>query len=155
MGSKTRIVVLHMKEVIYTAIFIVLGIVLVLLLVFMFGPGRKTQDAEETALYNAGVYTSSIQLDGRTVDVQVVVDEDHINSVSLVNLDETVATMYPLLQDSMDSISQQIYESQSTDSISYTTDNQYTATILLDAVDAALDKAKVEAEESEDGASGQ
>lgn len=150
MSSKTRIIVLHMKEVIYTAIFIVLAIVLVLLLVFMFGSDRKNQDAQETAVYNAGVYTSSIQLEGQTLDVQVVVDEDHINSVSLVNLDETVATMYPLLQDSMDTISQQIYEDQSTENISYTVENQYTATILLDAVESALDKARVEENKTEE-----
>lgn len=150
MSSKTRIIVLHMKEVIYTAIFIVLAIVLVFLLVFMFGSDRKNQDAQETAVYNAGVYTSSIQLEGQTLDVQVVVDEDHINSVSLVNLDETVATMYPLLQDSMDTISQQIYKEQSTENISYTVENQYTATILLDAVESALDKARVEENETEE-----
>lgn len=150
MSSKTRIIVLHMKEVIYTAIFIVLAIVLIFLLVFMFGSDRKNQDAQETAIYNAGVYTSSIQLDGQTLDVQVVVDEDHINSVSLVNLDETIATMYPLLQDSMDTISQQIYEDQSMENISYTVENQYTATILLDAVESALDKARAEENETED-----
>ena len=38
MSSKTRIVVLHMKEIIYTAIFAVLAIVLILLLIFMFLP---------------------------------------------------------------------------------------------------------------------
>lgn len=137
-----------MKEVIYTAIFIVLAIALILLLVFMFGSDRNNQDAQETAVYNAGVYTSTVQLEGQTLDVQVVVDEDHINSVSLVNLDETVATMYPLLQDSMDTISQQIYEDQSTENISYTAENQYTTTILLDAVESALEKAR--AEESEE-----
>ena len=36
MSSKTRIWVFHMKELIYTAIFVVLGIVLLLLLIFMF-----------------------------------------------------------------------------------------------------------------------
>ena len=113
MSSKTKIVVLHMKEVIYTMIFIVLAIVLIGLLIFMFGPGKKNRQAEETAVYNPGVYTASIQLGGQTLDVQVAVDEDHINGVSLVNLDETVATMYPLLQSSMDSISQQICEDQS------------------------------------------
>ncbi|MCC8028773.1 MAG: hypothetical protein LIO75_03075 [Lachnospiraceae bacterium] len=148
MSSKTRIVVLHMKEVVYTAVFIVLAIVLILLLVFMFGPVRRNQDAEETSLYKAGVYTSSIQLEGQTLDVQVVVDEDHINSVSLVNLDETIATMYPLLQESMDTISQQIYEEQSTENISYTVENQYTTSVLLDAVERALDKARTDEEEA-------
>ena len=64
MSSKTKIVVLHMKEVIYTMIFIVLAIVLIGLLIFMFGPGKKNRQAEETAVYNPGVYTASIQLGG-------------------------------------------------------------------------------------------
>ena len=37
MSSKTKIVVLHMKEVIYTAIFLVLAILLIVLLFTMFG----------------------------------------------------------------------------------------------------------------------
>lgn len=148
MSSKTKIVVLHMKEVIYTAIFIVLAIVLILLLVYMFGPGKKEKVTDTENVYNAGVYTSSIQFEGRTLDVQVVVDKNHINSVSLVNLDESVATMYPLIQSSMDSISQQIYENQSVEGISYSEENQYTATMLLNAVEHALDKAKAEPEDN-------
>jgi uncharacterized protein with FMN-binding domain len=144
MGSKTKIVVLHMKEVIYTIIFVVLAIVLIFLLVYMFGPGKKDRETQETALYKAGVYTSSLQFEGQTLEMQVVVDEDHINSVSLVNLDDTIATMYPLVQSSMDDISQQIYEKQSIDDISYSEENQYTATMLLNAVQNALEKAKVE-----------
>ena len=96
MSGKTKIVVFRMKELIYTVLFIVLAIVLILLLVFMFGPGKDKKE-KQTAAYTAGVYTSSIQFQGKTIDVQVVVDEDHINSVSFVNLDETVATMYPLI----------------------------------------------------------
>ena len=41
MSSKTKIVVLHMKEIIYTAIFAVLVIILALLLLFMFSPEKK------------------------------------------------------------------------------------------------------------------
>lgn len=149
MSSKTKIVVLHMKEVIYTAIFIVLAIVLILLLVYMFGPGKKNGETEEAAAYKAGVYTSSLQFEGQTLDVQVVVDDNHINSVSLINLNDTVATMYPLVQSSMDSISQQIYEKQSIEGISYSEENQYTAAMLLNAVEKALDKAKIDAEESD------
>lgn len=147
MGSKTKIVVLHMKEVIYTIVFVILAIVLVLLLIFMFGPGKRNREVQETASYRPGVYTSSIQLDGQMLDVQVVVDENHINGISLVNLDETVETMYPLLQSSMDSLSEQICNSQSLDGITYTVENQYTTTILTDAVREALNLAKVKAGE--------
>ena len=40
MSSKTKIVVLRMKELIYTGIFVALGILLILLLVYMFAPKR-------------------------------------------------------------------------------------------------------------------
>lgn len=141
MSGKTKIVVFRMKELIYTAVFIILAVVLILLLVFMFRPGRD-KDGREAASYTAGVYTSSIQFQGQTIDVQVAVDENHINSVSFVNLDDTVATMYPLMQSSMDEISRQICEKQSLDHVTYTKENQYTAAMLLNAVGNALDKAK-------------
>ena len=82
MSSKTKIVVLHLKEVVYTAIFAVLGILLILLLIFMFLPDDKDKAAEETMKYTAGVYTSSIQLNDNAIDVEVVVDENHINSIT-------------------------------------------------------------------------
>ena len=41
MSSKTKIVVLHMKEIIYTVLFICLGILLVALLTFMFPPEKQ------------------------------------------------------------------------------------------------------------------
>lgn len=141
LSGKTKIVVFRMKELIYTVLFIVLAIVLILLLVFMFGPGKDKKE-KQTAAYTAGVYTSSIQFQGKTIDVQVVVDEDHINSVSFVNLDETVATMYPLMQVSMDDISKQICEKQTLSNVTYSDENQYTASLLLGAVDQALEKAR-------------
>lgn len=38
MSSKTKIVVLHMKEVIYTAVFIALALILGIVVFFMFEP---------------------------------------------------------------------------------------------------------------------
>lgn len=141
MSSKTKIVVLHLKELIYTAIFAVLGILLILLLVFMFLPDSKNKTTKETMKYTAGVYTSSIQLNDNAIDVEVMVDDNHINSISLVNLDETTAAMYPLMQPALDNLSQQIYEKQSLENISYEDDNQYTSMVLLNAIQTALDKA--------------
>lgn len=45
MSSKTRIVVLHMKEVIYTAIFLLLGLLMIVLLLIMFGPSKDKETA--------------------------------------------------------------------------------------------------------------
>lgn len=141
MSSKTKIVVLHLKEVVYTAIFAILGILLVILLIFMFLPDDKDKATKETMKYTAGVYTSSIQLNDNAIDVEVVVDDSHINSITLVNLDESTAAMYPLMQPTLDNITQQIYDKQSLDNISYGDDNQYTSMVLLNAIQSALDKA--------------
>ena len=53
MSSKTRIIVLHMKEIIYTAVFLALAVVLAVILFFMFGPGKAashTARARKTAV---------------------------------------------------------------------------------------------------------
>ena len=143
MSAKTKIVVLHMKEMIYTLVFAGLGILLILLLIFMFFPRQKDKTAE-TMKYVAGVYTSTIQFNDSTIDVQVSVDGNRINSVSLVNLDETVATMYPLMEPAVESLAEQIVSKQSTENISYTEENQYTSMVILNAVNDALEKAEAE-----------
>ena len=51
MSSKTKIVVLRMKEIIYTAIFIGLGILLLLLLLVMFRSGKNDTPASANAQY--------------------------------------------------------------------------------------------------------
>ena len=144
MSSKTKIVVLRMKEIIYTAIFVGLGILLITLFLIMFRPKKDTVPTSgEVATYVPGVYSSAITLNNQDVNVQVTVDADKITSVTLVPLSEVVTTMYPLMQSSMDNISEQICKTQSTDNISYSEENQYTATMLLNAVEDALDKAIV------------
>ncbi len=61
MSSKTKIVVLHMKEVIYTVVFVVLGILLILLLTFMFLPNDEKHTSKKQE-YMPGVYTSTVTL---------------------------------------------------------------------------------------------
>lgn len=144
MSSKTKIVVLHMKEVVYTGIFVALAIVLAVLLFLMFGKDKDANTASAQAVYHAGVYTSPITLNDNTFDVEVTVDENHINSISLVNLSETTTAMYPLMEPALDALSQQICDTQSTENITYSEENKYTSMLLLDAINDALDKAKAE-----------
>jgi uncharacterized protein with FMN-binding domain len=79
------------------------------------------------------------------LDVQVIVDENRINSISLVNLNETVTTMYPLVEPALEEVSDQIIKTQSVENISYQADNQYTTVMLLNAVENALEKAEIDA----------
>ncbi len=150
MSAKTKIVVLHMKEIIYTGIFIVLGILLIILLLVMFLPKKEkvNENTTETSaganLYTAGVYNSSLTLNGSPINIEVVVDNDNINSIRLVNLDESISVMYPLVEPSFDEIVSQIYHTQSLDGISYSDENKYTSMVLLDAIGTALEKARPE-----------
>jgi uncharacterized protein with FMN-binding domain len=136
-----------MKELIYTLVFAGLGILLVVLLLFMFFPREKEPESVETMRYVAGVYSSVVTLGNQTIDVQVIVDEERIHSVSFVNLEESVTTMYPLIEPALENIGTQVVEQQSTAEVTYNTDNQYTSVILLNAIEDALAKAAVSAEE--------
>ncbi|WP_342756974.1 hypothetical protein [Kineothrix sedimenti] len=145
MSSKTKIVVLHLKELIYTGIFAVLGILFIVLLIIMFLPKNKDNDSniiKPANSYMPGVYTTSLVLNDNIVDIEVTVDETNINSIRIVNLDEAVATMYPLIEPAFEDLVTQICKNQSLDGITYSDDNKYTSMVLLDAIKASLQKAE-------------
>ena len=141
MSSKTKIVVLHMKEIIYTAVFAAQAIILILLLVFMFLPKNKESKTNEEK-YMPGVYTSTVTLNNTALEVEVTVDETHINSIRFSNLDESVTTMFPLIQPTIEDIAEQVYDSQSLDNIQLSEDSPYTSQIIVNAIDEALKKAE-------------
>lgn len=157
MSAKTKIVVLHMKELIYTGIFAVLGILFVVLLIMMFLPDREeneetpsppdTENSGEAVttgsgtLYIPGIYTTELVLGGQTINVEVIASHDAITSIRLVNVDEAVTTMYPLLQPTLDSICEQVYANQSLEGITYTADSKYTSLVLLEAIKNSMEKA--------------
>lgn len=151
MSAKTKIVVLHMKELIYTGIFGLLGILFLILLIMMFlpreskGPGTEPEPdvATSAAVYIPGIYTTELVLGNQSLDVEVIVDESSITSIRLVNLNEAITTMYPLLEPALDSICSQIYTSQNPDSVTYTSDIKYTSLVLLEAIQSSLSKASV------------
>ena len=148
MSAKTKIVVLHMKEVIYTGIFAALGILLIVLLAMIFLPGKddradqNTAPASTTSLYIPGIYTTELILGGQNVDIEVIVENDSITSIRLVNLSEAVTTIYPLLQPTFDAVCSQVYEKQSLENISYSAESKYTSLVLLQAIGKSLEKAR-------------
>ncbi len=147
MSGKTKIVVLHTKEIIYTGLFAVLGIVLIILLIYMFQP--KNSDSDKKSAYVPGVYHSTMELGENTVDIEVVVDENRIHSIDMNYASESVATMYPLMEPALETLAVQICEKQSLEDITYSEENRYTSMLLLDTIEQALEKAKVpEAEDS-------
>ena len=160
MSSKTKIVVLHMKELLYTSLFAVLGIILVVLLFVLFLPGDSEttppsgtqtpvpessipESSDTTAsIYMPGIYNTELVLNDQSINVEVIVDSHKITSLQLVNLNEAIETMYPLLQPTFDSLTEQILEKQSVQDISYSQDSRYTSLVLLEAISKALEKAQ-------------
>lgn len=154
MSAKTKIVVLHMKELIYTGIFAVLGILFIVLLAMMFRTDGKKEnsktpspspEAAETSasLYIPGVYTTELVLGTQSIDVEVIVDKKSVTSIRMVNLNDAVTTMYPLLEPTFAAICEQVYEKQSLEGVTYSTDNKYTSLVLLEAIQNSMEKAKV------------
>ena len=141
MSSRTKIVVLHMKEIIYTIVFAILAILLVLLLVFMFAPKNNDTKTNEQK-YIPGIYTSTVTLNTTALEVEVTVDESHINSIRFSNLNDTITTMYPLIQPTIEDIAEQVYQTQSLENIEYNDDNPYTSQIIVNAIREALEKAE-------------
>lgn len=153
MSSKTRIVVLHMKEIIYTAVFIGLGVIFIILLLVMFIPNQSesNEDEEEnletsteTIHYIPGTYQSTVALSNQEFQVEVVVGEDKIDSITLTGMDETMETMFPLLEPATKEIESQVLKSQGTDQIEYEENSRRTQEIIVNAVEEALSQAREE-----------
>ena len=208
MSNNPHIVVFKLKELIYTGIFVVLGILLIVLFINMFKSDKKKPSAssgevnaanndvskresnsseltdsanatknqdtqgntdlanstnmssssetqntsdksnskntasDSETTYNPGVYASSLMLNNSSLEIEVCVDSHRINSISVKNMDEAITTMYPLMKNSVNDLSNQIINSQSLENITYTDDCKYTYMILLDAISTTLDKAR-------------
>ena len=142
--AKTKIVVIQTKELIYTAIFAGLGILLILLLIFMFLPSKSSEEETENtgSTYIPGIYTSQINLGDTTLNLELVVDDEQIKSVSLVNLEQSVTTMYPLVKPSLESIEKELVAGTSLDDIPLTDKSKYTESLLIEGIRTALDKAR-------------
>lgn len=142
MSSKTKIVVFKAKELIYTGIFVLLGILLILLLIFMFAPSKEPAESTETSSYAEGVYSSPLTLGENELELQVTVKNGKPQSVALKHLDKTIKTMYPLVEPSLNEINKQLPEVENIDDIQFDDQSQYTNTILMQTIKNALKKAQ-------------
>ncbi len=164
MRSNPKIIVLKTREIIYTLLLLFLAILLITCLVLMFsgklgksnvhnGVTSKSsqtaqssedsaQSASESKRFTAGIYTTPVTLGDSTVDVEVSVDQNHINAIRLVNLSEATAAAFPLVSPSLEHITSQILERQSLEDITCPQENKYTSQLLLSAIAQALERAQ-------------
>lgn len=155
MSAKTKIVVLHMKELVTTGIIALLGVFLIVMLILMLLPGDSSAETPggtsledpDASTYRPGIYTTELVLGSSSVEVEVIVDSEYITSLRLLSRSDAVATMYPLLEPTFDSLCEQIYENQSLEGITYSNSSKYTSLVLLEAIRSSLEKAKNESPE--------
>lgn len=155
MSAKTKIVVFHKKELIYTGIFVALGILFLIMMIIMFLPDKPDTPKEHDTTpvsagavgsYIPGIYTTELVLGNESVDVEVIVSQEAISSIRLNNVNENISTMYPLLAPALEKICDQVYETQSLENITYEPSSKYTSLVLLEAIRNSLDKASVKAQ---------
>lgn len=143
--SNPKIVVVQLKEIIYTVIFAALGILLIVLLITMFLNKDKGPDVSSAeALYTPGKYSAALILNNNALNLEVVVDKNHINSVEIINIDEATSTMFPLVVPSLEMLTEQLYDGVAVENVKLSEDGQYTQTVMLDTIKIALEKAKIE-----------
>ena len=148
MSAKTKIIVLHAKELVTAGILAAVGLFLILLLTCLFLPGKdkKTSDpalATPAPKYRPGVYVSSLRLGDKSIEVETILEKDRIASVRLVNLEEAITTAYPLLAPTMESICAQVCENQSLENVKTESGARYTSLALLSAIQKCLDQGAI------------
>lgn len=152
--SKTRIVVFKLKELLLTAALVVLGVVILLTVIALVSLDKETTPgtgspstadgtSSVSALYYPGVYTTTMKMNDTTIHLELVCDENHINSVRLINLDEAVETMYPLLTPALEELELQLNMDVPVEELKFTEGRTYTQTILAEAIEQTLAKAVI------------
>ena len=148
MSAHTKIVVLRSKELLYTILLLFVGILIILVLLSLFLPSDSDSVSQDSAdLYVPGVYSTTLQLGNAAAQLQVTVDADHINGIELINLDEAITTMYPLMEPCLDELTAKVLDQQGLDNVSYSSESKYTSIMLLNAISQSLDQAAVQSEE--------
>jgi len=154
--SKPKFVVFKLKELLLTASLVLLGIVVLLLVIALVSIDKETTpnllapsagpNSTETSapLYYPGVYTATMKMNDTTIHLELVCDENHINSVRLINLDEAVETMYPLLTPALEDLEVQLSLDVPVEELKFTEGSTYTQTLLVEAIAQTLEKAEVQ-----------
>lgn len=141
MNSQTKIIVIRQKNLIYFAIAMAV-VLLLIIFIFLSGGSSSTKNSQAGTEYIAGVYSSTIVLNGNPMDIQVVMDTDKIHGIGLVNTSESIATMYPVFSSCFDDIKNQVIKNNSAKNITYSENNRYTSIVITNAIQEAIDKAR-------------
>lgn len=137
MGS-TKFVVVKAKELVKTAVFAVLGVIIIVgLITFFLNMGKD----EDTGLYRDGTYYGEMNVGQETAEIAVTVEDGEIAAISMEDPGETVAAFYPLLETAAEEVGREVVATQSL-TIEVDPGNAHSAQLVLNAIAEGLEKAK-------------
>lgn len=135
----TKFVVVKMRELLKTAVFAVLGVIILVGLITFF---LRMDAGDETGQYQDGTYEAAVQLGTEQAVVSVEINDGKIAQVTMQEMAESVAVMYPMVESTMDEIAAQVIQNQSAQQVDVSSQQTYSAQVLLDAVAQCLAQAE-------------
>lgn len=147
--SLTKIVVVKRNKLILTGAAVLAAVVILIVIIALSrskpdsneAPDNTTGMGESEKIFTAGVYSSLISLGDTVFSIEIALDEDHINAVTINNTNEVVTTMYPLVEPSLEKIEEQLINGIPLDEIELNEGSRYTGTLLIDAIRVIMNDA--------------
>ena len=137
MGS-TKFVVVKAKELVKTAVFAVLGVIIIVgLITFFLNMGKD----EDTGIYRDGTYYGEMNVGQETAEIAVTVEDGEIAAIFMEDPGEAVAAFYPLLETAAEEVGREVVATQSL-TIEVDPENAHSAQLVLNAIAEGLEKAK-------------
>lgn len=137
MGS-TKFVVVKAKELVKTAVFAVLGVIIIVGLITFF---LHMGDDKNTGMYRDGTYFGEVEVGSEVAEIAVAIENGEIADVSMEEPAESVMVFYPLLETTAKEVGQAVVDSQSL-TVEVSPENAHSAQLILDAVAECLEKAE-------------
>ena len=137
MGS-TKFVVVKAKELIKTAVFAVLGVIIIVGLITFF---LHMGDEENTGMYRDGTYYGEMEVGGEVTEIAVEIRDGQIADISMEEPAEAVTVFYPLLETAAEEVGQAVVATQSL-TVEVEPENAHSAQLILDTVAECLEKAE-------------
>lgn len=137
MGS-TKFVVVKAKELIKTAVFAVLGVIIIVGLITFF---LHMGDEENTGMYRDGTYYGEMKVGGEVTEIAVEIRDGQIADISMEEPVEAVTVFYPLLETAAEEVGQAVVATQSL-TVEVEPENAHSAQLILDTVAKCLEKAE-------------
>ena len=134
----TKFVVVKAKELVRTAVFAVLGVIIIVGLITFF---LRMRDEENTGMYRDGTYYGEMQTGAQVTELAVEIRNGEIADISIAEPAEEVAVFYPLLKTAAEEVGQAVVDNQAL-TVQVAEEKAHSAQLVLDAIAQCLEKAE-------------